>query len=64
MAVGYQGKVKTAVQMVAITMLLGVFCDGVSGDWVGKVGVLLLYISAMLSMSSALNYAKAAIKVL
>lgn len=57
-AVSSLGKVKTAVQMMAITVLL--YCDQNSNLTVILTGLGLLYISAVLTIWSMLIYLKAA----
>jgi len=57
-AVSYIGKVKTALQMIAITVLLAV--DPVAHPVWDQVGVGLLYIAAILTLWSMVVYLKAA----
>ncbi len=56
-AVSFMGKVKTTAQMVAIFLLI-------LGDrpwgWIQSLGLLLLYISAILTLWSMVNYLRAA----
>ena len=52
-AVGYIGKVKTTMQMLALVLLLG-FTPFVS--WWGTFGFILLYVSAILTMWSMIVY--------
>lgn len=57
-AVSYIGKVKTALQMIAITVLLAV--DPIAYPVWDQVGVILLYIAAILTLWSMVVYLKAA----
>lgn len=57
-AVSYVGKVKTALQMIAITVLLAV--DPVAYPLWDQVGMVLLYIAAILTLWSMVIYLKAA----
>jgi len=57
-AVSYIGKVKTALQMIAITVLLAV--DPVAYPVWDLVGIVLLYIAAILTLWSMVVYLKAA----
>lgn len=57
-AVSYIGKVKTALQMIAITVLLAV--DPVAYPVWDQAGVVLLYIAAILTLWSMVVYLKAA----
>jgi len=57
-AVSYVGKVKTTVQMIAITGLLLIAPD--SGAWLRSLCVVLLYIAALLTLWSMLLYLRAA----
>jgi CDP-diacylglycerol--glycerol-3-phosphate 3-phosphatidyltransferase len=57
-AVSYIGKVKTALQMIAITVLLAV--DPIAYPVWDQVGVVLLYIAAILTLWSMVVYLKAA----
>ena len=57
-AVSMIGKVKTTVQMIAITMLL--LSPVPLEHWIGYVGVGLLYISAVLTLWSMIVYLRAA----
>ena len=52
------GKIKTAVQMLAIVILL--YCDGATNATLIFTGLVLLYISALLTIWSMLIYLKAA----
>lgn len=56
-AVGYLGKVKTLIQMVAIVMLLSVHHS--YHPWVLYTGYLMLYIAALLTLWSMVIYLKA-----
>ncbi len=56
-AVSYVGKVKTAMQMIALLVLLGTRFDM---GWVAKLGITCLYIAAALTLWSMLSYLKAA----
>ena len=56
-AVSYIGKVKTAMQMVALLLLLGAYEDT---SWVAIIGILCLYAAAVLTLWSMLAYLKAA----
>lgn len=57
-AVSYIGKVKTALQMIAITVLLAV--DPIAYPVWDLVGIVLLYIAAILTLWSMVVYLKAA----
>lgn len=57
-AVSYIGKVKTALQMIAITVLLAV--DPIAYPVWDQVGIVLLYIAAILTLWSMVVYLKAA----
>jgi len=57
-AVSYIGKVKTALQMIAITVLLAV--DPVAYPVWDQVGIVLLYIAAILTLWSMVVYLKVA----
>lgn len=61
-AVSSLGKVKTAVQMVAILLLL--YRDSIGDFPVFEAGVVLLYVAAILTLWSMLIYMKAAIPLL
>jgi CDP-diacylglycerol--glycerol-3-phosphate 3-phosphatidyltransferase len=56
-AVSYIGKVKTAMQMLALLLLLGAHQSNV---WLTIVGMFCLYIAAVLTLWSMLAYLKAA----
>jgi len=56
-AVGVWGKFKTAMQMFALLILLA----GSPGSSLFKLGILLLYISTILTISSAVVYIRAAL---
>jgi len=56
-AVGVWGKLKTAMQMFALLILLA----GSPGSSLFKLGILLLYISTILTISSAVVYIRAAL---
>lgn len=63
--VGWQGKCKTAVTMVALTILLLVppLADPVGHAWLGVLlptGILLTYVSAILTVTSGWSYFTAA----
>lgn len=57
-AVGFIGKIKTAVQMLALILLI--MCKRRSPDWLVYPGVTLLYIAAVLTLWSMFMYLKAA----
>ncbi|MDX1489874.1 MAG: CDP-diacylglycerol--glycerol-3-phosphate 3-phosphatidyltransferase [Pseudohongiellaceae bacterium] len=57
--VGYIGKVKTTVQMVAITILIGV--DAQTPSTLSTIGQWLIYLSAMFSLWSMISYLRAAL---
>jgi CDP-diacylglycerol--glycerol-3-phosphate 3-phosphatidyltransferase len=57
-AVSNLGKIKTAVQMVALLVLL--YCDNTTNATLVFTGYVLLYISAVLTIWSMLIYLKAA----
>lgn len=61
-AVGYIGKVKTTVQMIAIIVLLAVGQGG--PDFVVWTGYFLIYLSAFFSAWSMLSYLRSALPVL
>ena len=61
-AVGYIGKVKTTVQMIAITLLIGV--DVQSPQILVQLGYALIYLSAVFSMWSMITYLRAALPTL
>lgn len=61
-AVGYTGKVKTTVQMIAIIVLLGSDPDG--SAWFWGTGYVLLYIAAILTLWSMIGYLRNAWPVL
>lgn len=61
-AVGYIGKVKTTVQMIAITILIGV--DVQSPQILVQLGYALIYLSAVFSMWSMITYLRAALPTL
>lgn len=56
-AVSYVGKVKTAMQMIALLVLLGTQQDW---EWLVTIGVICLYIAAVLTLWSMWAYLKAA----
>ena len=56
-AVSYVGKVKTSLQMVAITLLLAFHQ---TGTWYGLLGTGLLYAAAILTIWSMIEYLKIA----
>jgi CDP-diacylglycerol--glycerol-3-phosphate 3-phosphatidyltransferase len=53
-AVSYLGKVKTAVQMLALTVLL--FCDNATEPYIVLTGYILLYIAVLLTIWSMFIY--------
>lgn len=55
-AVSYVGKLKTTLQMVAITILL----LGESGTWMGNLGLFALVVASVLTLWSMFIYLKAA----
>lgn len=57
-AVSWLGKVKTSIQMLALTVLI--FCDATTRAPVVLVGYILLYIAALLTIWSMMIYLKAA----
>ena len=57
-AVSQLGKVKTAIQMLALVILL--YCDNTSNAILIFSGYILLYVAAVLTIWSMLNYLKAA----
>lgn len=57
--VGYIGKVKTTVQMVAITLLIGV--DAQTPSLWNTLGHWLIYLSAVFSLWSMISYLRAAL---
>ena len=56
-AVSYIGKVKTSLQMIAITLLLAFHQ---SSTWYGLLGTVLLYVAAILTIWSMMEYLKIA----
>jgi len=56
-AVSYIGKIKTAMQMLALLLLLGAYK---ASGWVAIAGILCLYMAAVLTLWSMLAYLKAA----
>lgn len=58
--VGYQGKVKTALTMLALTILLFVPADAGTSALLYKVGIPLLYMSAVITITSGSVYFMAA----
>lgn len=61
-AVGYIGKVKTTVQMIAITILIAV--EASSPAWLLNLGFALVYLSAVFSLWSMVTYLRAALPAL
>ncbi len=57
-AVSYLGKVKTAIQMIALSVLL--YCDSTTPALVIVAGYVFLYFSAVLTIWSMMIYVKAA----
>lgn len=55
-AVSWIGKIKTTLQMVALLLLLGT----PPGTWVADLGVVTLYVAAILTLWSMLQYLRAA----
>ncbi len=55
-AVSWIGKIKTTLQMVALLLLLGT----PPGTWVAHLGVVTLYVAAILTLWSMLQYLRAA----
>ncbi len=55
-AVGFIGKVKTTVQMIAIIVLLGI--DPIGSVWFRGLGYLLIYVAAFLTLWSMFIYLK------
>ncbi len=60
--VGYIGKVKTTVQMIAITILLAV--DAATPEVILWLGYVLIYVSAVFSLWSMVTYLSAALPTL
>lgn len=56
-AVGYIGKIKTTMQMLAIILLIA-FHPSIS--WLGALGIILLYLAAILTIWSMVAYLKLA----
>lgn len=56
-AVSYVGKIKTTLQMLAIILLLAFSSDA---SWWGVVGIILLYVSAVMTLWSMVAYLKIA----
>jgi len=61
-AVGYIGKVKTTVQMIAILVLIAAMPGW--PDFIWQFGVVLLYASAVFSLWSMISYLRKALPVL
>lgn len=61
-AVSQLGKIKTAVQMIALIILL--YCTPKSNTWIAITGYILLYIAAVLTLWSMILYLKVAWPVL
>jgi CDP-diacylglycerol---glycerol-3-phosphate 3-phosphatidyltransferase len=61
-AVSYLGKVKTFVQMLALTILL--YCSGTTNTLIVVLGYLLLYASAVLTIWTMLIYLRASYRAL
>ena len=61
-AVGYIGKVKTTVQMIAIVVLIA--ATPAWPQWVTALGVALIYLSAVFSLWSMATYLRKALPVL
>ena len=61
-AVGWLGKVKTTVQMIAIIVLLASDPEGVIWFW--GLGFMLIYIAALLTLLSAFLYLRSAWSIL
>lgn len=59
-AVSYLGKIKTTIQMIALIVLL--LYSNKLPDWILFVGEVLLYIAALLTLWSMINYLKVAWK--
>jgi CDP-diacylglycerol--glycerol-3-phosphate 3-phosphatidyltransferase len=57
-AVSLVGKVKTAMQMIAIIVLLG--CRPLLPDWIESLGYVLLFVAAVLTLWSMIIYLQAA----
>lgn len=57
-AVSHLGKIKTAIQMVALSILL--YCNALTPAFIVIVGYLLLYVAAILTIWSMFFYLKAA----
>lgn len=57
-AVSHVGKIKTAVQMLALTILL--YCDPRTNAYIAIIGYILLYVAAVLTLWSMVIYLKAA----
>jgi len=55
-AVSWIGKIKTTLQMIALLLLLGT----PPGTWVANLGVVTLYVAAILTLWSMLQYLRAA----
>ena len=57
-AVAFMGKLKTTVQMIAIILLL--LATPHYLEWLWQLGLILLYLAAVLSVYSMLQYLKSA----
>ncbi|WP_136064093.1 CDP-diacylglycerol--glycerol-3-phosphate 3-phosphatidyltransferase [Modicisalibacter radicis] len=55
-AVSWIGKIKTTLQMIALLLLLGT----PPGTWIANLGVVTLYVAAILTLWSMLQYLRAA----
>ena len=60
--VSHLGKWKTTVQMISITLLL--YRDDILGLPINSVGVVLLYLAAILTLWSMINYLQAAFNII
>ncbi|MDT8429507.1 MAG: CDP-diacylglycerol--glycerol-3-phosphate 3-phosphatidyltransferase [Pseudomonadales bacterium] len=61
-AVGYMGKVKTTIQMIAIILLIAI--DGNTPEIFTWLGYFLIYLSALFSLWSMISYLRKALPVL
>lgn len=60
-AVGWMGKIKTALQMIALVLLLAFHAQH---TWYGALGVILLYLAAIMTIWSMIVYMRIAFQVM
>ena len=54
--VAFSGKLKTTVQLIAISLLL--LCTPTTPEWIWQTGYILIYLAALLSLYSMFHYFK------